>query len=90
MHIWINLQQAKHPRIYRHDTNYRSTHLCDEAEHKNINRRIEWIHLFIFLPPPALDNFATQVYYMPGDHFMLQSIIGIERTISRKQHSLRL
>ena len=74
--------------MYTHDTNYRDTHLCDKAEHKNISRRIEWIHFFFSLPP-ALGNFASQVYYMPGDHFMLQSIIGIERTISLKQHSLR-
>lgn len=32
--------------MYTHDTNHRDTHLCDKAEHKNINRRIEWIHFF--------------------------------------------
>lgn len=65
-----------------------ATLIC--ATKQSIKTEIGELSGYIFFSLlPALGNFASQVYYMPGDHFMLQSIIGIERTISLKQHSLR-
>ena len=65
-----------------------ATLIC--ATKQSIKTEIGELSGYIFFSLlPALGNFASQVYYMPGDYFMLQSIIGIERTISLKQHSLR-
>lgn len=55
-----------------------NAHFCEKVKHKNINRRIEWVHYF--LPLLALDNFASQIYFTSGDHFMLQSLNGIEKS----------
>ena len=41
-----------------------NAHFCEKVKHKNINRRIEWVHYFF--TALALDSFASQIYLRQG------------------------